>query len=167
MNSDDIDLDQLLSDAVTYARDHVEQGGLPFVGVVVTTSGQVSAYGVNEVRHTGDPTAHAEIVAIRTLAAELGPALLEGATLLATGEPCLLCYRFAADHGIQHVIYAVDQDTAATWGFDYRSDAAPTAAQKSLRDRAEHRPVREHLAPFAHFLRRHNLPLPTGNASAL
>ncbi len=167
MNSHDIDLDQLLTDAVTYACDHVEQGGLPFVGVVVTTSGRVSAYGVNEVRHTGDPTAHAEIVAIRTLATDLEPAALTGATLLATGEPCLLCYRFAADHGIRHVIYAVDQDTAAAWGFDYRGGAAPTPAQKSLRDRAEHRPVPGHLAPFAHFLRRHDLPLPTGSTPAL
>ncbi len=166
MSVDDATLDELLTDAVVYAHDHVGKGGLPFVGVVVTTDGEVSPCGVNQVRATGDPTAHAEIVAMRSLATSHGAVALTGATLLATGEPCALCYRFAAQHGIRRVVYAVDQDAAAVWGFDYRSDpAALTTTEKALVRRAEHRPVSDGLAPFATYLQRHGIPMPTPNST--
>jgi len=167
MSGDDT-LTGLLADAVACSRRHVEQGGLPFVGVVVRPDGLVSPPGVNQVRETGDPTAHAETVAMRAVAARHGPSTLIGATLLATGEPCSLCYRFAADHGIERVIYAVDQDTAATWGFDYRTrDEQPTPAQRALAGGAEHRAVADRLGPFAAYLQLRGLPLPNTGSSAL
>lgn len=167
MSGDDT-LTRLLTDAVAHSRCHVEHGGLPFVGVVVTTDGLVSPPGVNQVQQTGDPTAHAEIVAMRAVTASHGPDALDGATLLATGEPCILCYRFAADHGIERVIYAVDQDTAAAWGFDYRGGVGElTSAQRVLVERAEYRPVPQHLEPFATYLQLRGIPLPITGSSAL
>ncbi|UNZ19828.1 nucleoside deaminase [Streptomyces sp. 891-h] len=167
MSGDDT-LTELLTEAVAHSRHHVENGGLPFVGVVVGPDGLVSPPGFNQVRETGDPTAHAETVAIRAVAARHGPSALIGATLLATGEPCSLCYRFAADHGIERVIYAVDQDTAATWGFDYRTRVGRlTPAERALVGGAEHRPVPGRLDPFATYLRMRGLPSPDTAPSAL
>lgn len=167
MSGDD-SLTRLLTEAVAHSRCHVAQGGLPFVGVVVTTHGIVSPPGVNQVRQTGDPTAHAEVVAMRAMTASHGPDALHGATLLATGEPCTLCYRFAADHGIARVIYAVDQDTAAAWGFDYRGGLdVLNPAQRALFERAEHRPVPQRLEPFASYLQLRGIPVPRTGTSKL
>jgi tRNA(Arg) A34 adenosine deaminase TadA len=167
MSREDV-LTRLLVAAVAHSRCHVERGGIPFVGVVVSTDGVVSGYGVNQVHQTGDPTAHAEIVALRDIAAGHGADAVRGATLLATGEPCTLCYRSAADSGIERVIYAVDQDTAADWGFDYRGGRdSLTPAQRGLVERAEHRPVTEHLAPFVSYAQLHGIPAPIPGPSVL
>ncbi|MDN5725567.1 MAG: nucleoside deaminase [Propionibacteriales bacterium] len=111
----------LLTAAVRESLRHVDAGGLPFVGQIVTAAGEVSPYGHNEVLDSGDPTAHAEIVAMRQVLSTQGPESLSGATLLASGEPCALCRRFADGHGVARIVYAVDSATAAQWGFDYRN----------------------------------------------
>ena len=56
---------EVMNQAVERCVEHVEAGGLPFVGVVVDDSGIISNFGVNRVRETRDPSAHAEIVAKR------------------------------------------------------------------------------------------------------
>ncbi|EID55144.1 deaminase [Saccharomonospora xinjiangensis] len=118
MNRSEAELTGLMREAVEYGIRHVESGGLPFVGVVVGDGGYVSAPGVNLVYETRDPRAHAEIVAMREALSKRDD--LRGTWLLATGEPCGLCYRFAIDHGVERVYVAVDSDTAAAYGFDYR-----------------------------------------------
>ena len=65
MSPESRDPTALMAAAVEASVQHVESGGLPFVGVVITTDGWISAPGVNLVRETGDPSAHAEIVAMR------------------------------------------------------------------------------------------------------
>lgn len=115
------ELSNVMDEAVERCIAHVYAGGLPFVGVVVDGTGVISAFGVNRVRETRDPTAHAEIVAMRDAMTTHGSKDLAGTVLLATGEPCGLCYRFAIDHGIEAVYVAVDRDVTAEWGFDYRS----------------------------------------------
>lgn len=109
-----------MAEAVAHATDHAAAGGLPFVGVLVLTDSTVTAPGTNRVRETGDVTAHAEVEAIRAAGARHGADALAGAVLLATGEPCALCYQYAADHGVTDVRYAVGVDEAAGLGFDYR-----------------------------------------------
>ncbi|ONI92020.1 cytosine deaminase [Saccharothrix sp. ALI-22-I] len=152
MTADPTRLETLMADAVEVSVRHVESGGVPFVGLLVADDGWVSDPGVNLVRETGDPTAHAEIIAIRKAVQARDRSSLEGVTLLATGEPCALCYRVAASHGIAVVRFAVDRDTAAEWGFDYRAgydadetDRLPLAAT------AQHLAVERGLVPFTRY----------------
>lgn len=76
--------------------------------------------------------------------------------LLATGEPCGLCYRFADHHGITQVFYSVSADEAGAHGFDYRdSYTILGAGPSSLRRTARVRPVDDALTPFHRFTRLH------------
>ena len=88
------------------------RGGLPFVGIIVRDGQALSGFGVNRVQETWDPTAHAEIIALREAVASHGRRGLIGATLLATGEPCGMCYRHAIAHGITDVQVAIDREEA-------------------------------------------------------
>lgn len=139
------DLGELMAGAVELCVRHVQAGGLPFVGLVVA-DGWTAGPGVNRVRETGDPSAHAEIVAMRQAIRERGTGALVGTTLLATGEPCSLCYGFAAEHGVAAVSYAVGRDDAAAWGFDYRDPRG--AAPSPLEAHARHLKVPDALRPF-------------------
>ena len=80
-----------LSQAVALADANVrEAGGRPF-GAVVVKDGQVIATGVNEIGATGDPTAHAELMAMRKAAQVLGSPRLDGCVVYASGPPCPMC----------------------------------------------------------------------------
>lgn len=151
------DLETVMSDAVEACIDHVEAGGLPFVGVVVKATGEViSGFGVNQVRETRDPTAHAEIVAMREAMTGHGPESLEGAALLATGEPCGLCYQFARDHGIGSIHVAADRDHVAELGFDYRASYPALGITDTHRNELlHHLPVERADEPFARYLNIH------------
>ena len=76
--------------ALSEARAAAEAGEVP-VGAVVVSGGEVIARGQNSVIRTNDPTAHAEIVALRQAAAVLGNYRLNGCTLYVTLEPCAMC----------------------------------------------------------------------------
>lgn len=150
-------LEHLMSRAVEYSLRHVRSGGIPFVGQIVSDDGYRSGFGVNQVRETGDPTAHAEIVAMRNTLRDREVTDLRGMRLLATGEPCGLCYRFAAQHHIESIHYAVDADTAAQWGFDYRSSYTHLRINRSHTARTvEFLPVDLALEPFRHYQHLHS-----------
>ncbi|HEX8481806.1 MAG TPA: nucleoside deaminase [Allosphingosinicella sp.] len=76
--------------ALDEARAAAADGEVP-VGAVVTRAGTVIASGRNRMRLDGDPTAHAEMVAIRAAAAALGTSRLDGCDLWVTLEPCAMC----------------------------------------------------------------------------
>lgn len=151
------DLKTVMNDAVEACIAHVETGGLPFVGVVVNASGEmISDFGVNQVRETRDPTAHAEIVAMREAMTSHGPESLKGAALLATGEPCGLCYQFARDQGIGSIYVAADRDHVAELGFDYRSSYPALGITDTHRNELlHHLPVKRADEPFARYLNIH------------
>ena len=111
---------RLMRDTVQLSLDHVKKGGIPFSSLVVTKDGQVLGQGVNEVSKSCDPTAHAEIMAIRQACENVGSTNLSGATLYASGEPCALCYMAARFAGITDIVIAADRHEAASSGFDYR-----------------------------------------------
>ena len=117
-------LAQLMSEAVSFSTDHVHAGGIPFTAFVVDTEGNILGRGVNRVREHHDPTAHAEVEAIRDACRSQRTPHLHGATLLASGEPCAMCYMSALYAGISQVMFAVDRDEAAAHGFDYRGGYA-------------------------------------------
>lgn len=157
MSADTAVLTVVMAQAVDACTEHVDAGGLPFVGVVVNADGEmVSGFGVNRVAETGDPMAHAEVVAMRDAMTRHNLDSLTGHTLLATGEPCGLCYRYAIDHGIDTIYVAVDREEVANLGFDYRSSYPAFGITDTQRD-GLYRPLAiEHSRdPFTHYLHHH------------
>jgi tRNA(adenine34) deaminase len=83
-------------------------GDVP-VGAVVLAGGSVISVAHNEREATGDPTGHAEVLALRRAAAELGTWRLEGCTLVVTLEPCTMCAGAAVASRVDRIVYgAVD-----------------------------------------------------------
>lgn len=109
-----------LVDAVERATRNVADGGGPFAAVVVRGADVVST-GVNRVTRDLDPTAHAEVVAVRAACRELGTHVLTGTTLVSSCEPCPLCLSAALWARVDAVLYAADRDDAAHGGFDDRA----------------------------------------------
>ncbi|HIF08986.1 MAG TPA: nucleoside deaminase [Sneathiellales bacterium] len=110
--------DALLARAITLSREKMRTvAGGPF-GAVVARDGQVIAEGWNMVASENDPTAHAEIVALRRAARKLGTFDLSGCTLYASTEPCPMCYGAAHWARIERIVYANDRQAAAEAGFD-------------------------------------------------
>jgi tRNA(Arg) A34 adenosine deaminase TadA len=119
-SSDHERLDELVDQVIGLSTKHVCSGGIPFAALVIDNLGNILGTGVNEVSSTCDPTAHAEVVAIRDSCRRIHRTRLSDATLIASGEPCALCYMVAASSGIRRVVFAADRLAAATAGFDYR-----------------------------------------------
>lgn len=146
---------EFMNQAVERCIEHVEDGGLPFVGVLVDDSGMISDFGVNKVLETHDPTAHAEIVAMREVLEQHDREDLSGTALLATGEPCGLCYRFALDNGVKAIFVAVDRNAVAKWGFDYRASYPALGITETLRASVfNHLPAENGTEPFSRYLKK-------------
>ncbi|GEL19170.1 nucleoside deaminase [Pseudonocardia asaccharolytica] len=106
-----------LAEAVELARRNVAEGGGPF-GALVVADGAVLGRGVNRVTRDADPTAHAEVVAIRAACRAIGDFRLSGATLYSSCEPCPLCLSAVLWARLDRVEYAADRYDAARGGFD-------------------------------------------------
>ena len=105
--------------AIDLAISNVKAGGLPFSALIVNQSGNVVGKGVNQVAEHLDCTAHAEIQAIRDASRKEQSVSLRGATLIASGEPCALCYMAIRMAGIRNVRIVADRYEARENGFDY------------------------------------------------
>lgn len=135
----------LLKIAIELSRKHMQAGeGGPF-GAVIVQSGQIISTGWNRVTSTNDPTAHAEIVAIREATAKLGHFSLPNCTLYTSCEPCPMCLAAAYWARVDRIVYAATRDDAAAGGFDdeflYRElrlpiDERTLPMQQLLRDEA-------------------------------
>ncbi len=109
---------RFMEEAVELARGAAARGeGGPF-GAVVVRDGQVVARGWNRVTGTNDPTAHAEVVAIREACRVLGRFHLEDCELYASCEPCPMCLAAAHWARLKAVWYAATREDAAAAGFD-------------------------------------------------
>lgn len=108
-----------LGRAIELAAANVAAGGGPF-GALVVAGGTVLATGSNRVTRDLDPTAHAEVVAIREACRARGDFSLAGTTLYASCEPCPLCLSASLWARVDRVVYAADRDDAARGGFDDR-----------------------------------------------
>lgn len=143
---------QQMQEVVAYSIAHVHTGGTPFSAFIVNAEGGVIGRGVNRVREHHDPTAHAEVEAIRDACRHLGTSQLHGMTLLASGEPCALCYMSAWYAGITRILFAVDCHEAAAYGFDYRGTYVLLAGDPmAWCMQASKLPVPEGLKPFLAF----------------
>jgi tRNA(adenine34) deaminase len=83
-----------------------EQHGDVPVGAVLVRDGEIAAVGFNQKEANHDPTAHAEIVALRQAAARTGGWRLSGATLYVTKEPCVMCAAACVAARIDRIVYA-------------------------------------------------------------
>ncbi len=90
--------------ALTLARDAGDAGEVP-VGAVIVLNDRVIGRGHNSPIERGDPTAHAEILAIREAAAATGNYRLEGATLYSTIEPCVMCAGAAVNARVARLVF--------------------------------------------------------------
>ena len=106
-----------LREAVALATANVAGGGGPF-GAVVVRDGALLARGQNRVTRDHDPTAHAEVEAIRAACRSLGDFSLAGASLFSSCEPCPLCLAAALWARVDRVVFAADRHDAARAGFD-------------------------------------------------
>ncbi|MFC8040604.1 nucleoside deaminase [Paenarthrobacter sp. NPDC057355] len=109
--------DEYLNRAIELAVQNVSDGGGPFGAIVVTPDGTAHE-GVNRVTRDHDPTAHAEVVAIRRAAAAIRKFDLSGSVLYTSCEPCPLCLSATLWARIGHVYFAADRNGAARAGFD-------------------------------------------------
>jgi tRNA(adenine34) deaminase len=89
-----------------------EHGDVPVGCVIVDAAGKVLAVAHNERERTGDPTAHAEIVALRRAAAVIGHWRLIGATAYVTLEPCAMCAGALVNARVERVVWAADDPKA-------------------------------------------------------
>lgn len=124
----------LMREAIQLAREHMRAGhGGPF-GCVIARDGRVVGRGWNQVTSTNDPTAHAEVVAIREACRALGNFSLAGCELYASCEPCPMCLAAIYWARIDCVYFAGTRDDAASAGFDdallYREIPLPLAARQ-------------------------------------
>ena len=104
--------------AIELAENNVTQGqGGPF-GAVIVKDGMVVARSANRVVPTNDPTAHAEVSAIRLACQELGTFSLEGCVIYTSCEPCPMCLGAIYWARIDHIYYANTKTDAAAIGFD-------------------------------------------------
>lgn len=106
-----------LAHACRLAVDSVRSGGGPF-GAVVVRDGRVVATGTNRVTVDDDPTAHAEVTALRQAGAVLGTHELDGCTVYASCRPCPMCMTAAWWARVDRVVYAAESAAAAAAGFD-------------------------------------------------
>jgi tRNA(adenine34) deaminase len=108
-----MELDELMGAALEEARRACDAGEVP-IGAVVAIDGAIVGRGFNQPISSGDPTAHAEIVAIREAARQTGNYRLTGAALCVTIEPCLMCVGALVHARIATLVYgAAEPKTGA------------------------------------------------------
>jgi guanine deaminase len=105
-----------LQRAIEIAISGIKQGGGPF-GAVITKGGKILSESINRVVLTSDPTAHAELLAIREAAAVLKSHDLNGCILYTSCEPCPMCLGAIYWAGIKKVVYSCDRSDAEGAGF--------------------------------------------------
>ncbi len=102
--------------AIALASESVQRGGGPF-GAVIVRNGDIVAEGTNSVTLQGDPTAHAEVTAIREACRRLGTFHLEDCTIYTSCEPCPMCLGAIYWAGIKRIYYGNTRRDAADIGF--------------------------------------------------
>lgn len=133
--------------ACRIAADSAQRGGGPF-GAVVVRDGEVLATGTNLVTRHHDPTAHAEIEALRTAGSRSESHDLTGSVLYASCHPCPMCLTAAWWARVDRVVYAASTEQAASAGFDDARFWHDITHESSSATRAEHRPIIDAVEPF-------------------
>ena len=110
--------------AIAEAKLSLTHNDIP-IGALVISNGEIIASRHNERELQGDPTAHAEVLAIRDAAKALGTSRLDGATLVTTLEPCPMCAGAALVARISHVVFGAEDPKAGSLGSLYQLGGDP------------------------------------------
>ena len=105
-----------MDEALIEARRALETGDVPVAAIIVDATGRRIGVGRNERELSHDPTAHAEVIAIRAAAAELGTWHLENTTLVVTLEPCTMCAGAILQARIPRVVFGAWDEKAGAVG---------------------------------------------------
>ena len=103
--------------AIGIAEENVDNGGGPF-GAVIVRQGEVISTGANRVTANCDPTAHAEVSAIRAACQKLGTFKLDGCTVYSSCEPCPMCLSALYWAGVERICYGNTKADAKAINFD-------------------------------------------------
>lgn len=109
--------EKFMQQAIDLSIENVANGGGPF-GAVIVRDGEVIATGTNRVTATCDPTAHAEVSAIRAACAKLGDFKLAGCTIYSSCEPCPMCLSALYWAGVERIFYGNTKEDAKAINFD-------------------------------------------------
>ncbi len=109
---------QFMADAIAQARRSEADGEVP-VGAIAVADGQIVGAGHNQPIGLGDPTAHAEIIAIRAAASTLRTYRLTAVSLYVTLEPCVMCVGAMVNARVARVIYGARDEKAGALGSVY------------------------------------------------
>jgi tRNA(adenine34) deaminase len=105
-----------MREALLVAKSAVSTGDVPVGAVIINKDGVIVGKGFNEREANNDPTAHAEVVAIRNAAARLQNSRLDGCTLIVTLEPCAMCAGAIAQSRISKLIFGAWDEKAGAVG---------------------------------------------------
>ena len=117
--------EQLMREALALAREGAAAGEVP-IGAVVVRDGEVVGRGRNGPIGAHDPTAHAEIIALRQAAAHLGNYRLPGCTLYVTLEPCVMCVGALMHARVDRVVYGTTEPKAGAMESTQRAHEHPS-----------------------------------------
>lgn len=109
--------EKFMQQAIDLSIENVANGGGPF-GAVIVRDGEVIATGTNRVTATCDPTAHAEVSAIRAACVKLGDFKLAGCTIYSSCEPCPMCLSALYWAGVERIFYGNTKEDAKAVNFD-------------------------------------------------
>ena len=109
--------EKYMQQAIDLSIENVAAGGGPF-GAVIVRDGEVIATGTNRVTASCDPTAHAEVSAIRAACAKLGDFKLSDCTIYTSCEPCPMCLSAIYWAGIERIFYGNTKEDAKQINFD-------------------------------------------------
>ncbi|WP_084742536.1 nucleoside deaminase [Cryptosporangium aurantiacum] len=146
-----------LREAVRLAAANADAGQLPF-GAVVVRDGETLATGVNTALTDRDPTAHAEVAAVRNACRALDVLHLTGAVVYSSCEPCAICHAVAATVGVTALVYAAPKELIPDLRYPAPPDSAPLAVpmQAALRalapEQLRHVPTPGADEPFRRYL---------------
>ncbi len=133
--------DDYMLEAINLTTKNIENGGGPF-GAVVVKDGQIVGRGVNRVTADNDPTAHAEVSAIRDASRKLGTFNLSGCEIFTTCEPCPMCLGAIYWSRIGKIYYGNTQTDAAKIDFDdsfiYREIEKPIGHRAVVEEQIMH-----------------------------
>ncbi len=105
-----------MREALLVAKSAITKGDVPVGAVIINKDGVIVGKGFNEREANNDPTAHAEVVAIRNAAARLQNSRLDGCTLVVTLEPCAMCAGAIAQSRISRLIFGAWDEKAGAVG---------------------------------------------------